>query len=289
MNREALFSSMKTNTREFVNEQYKDSSKLETRINIHELYSTNQQDWHDWVFRHFAFPANARVVEFGCGSGALWQKNIAKLDESLQVLITDYSAGMLAKAKRSIGDHPSFSFRAMDIQQIEMENNSVDVAIANHMLYHVPNIKQALSEIGRILKPTGMFYASTNGLAHLKEIYEYAAGFDASLPFSKPSNARHFGLETGVEQLNEYFDEVRLIRFDCHLEIPHAEALADFIFSIGSSLKQELLERQLLDTFMQYLDDKKDGRGLIKVTKDAGLFICQNPKKIKSGRQQQAK
>jgi len=269
---------MKTNSNEFLSEQYKDSSKLETRINIHERYSTNKQDWHEWVFQNISFPGDGSVVEFGCGTGALWKKNLLNLESSIRVLLTDHSDGMLAQAKQALEHHPSFSFKTMDIQRIPIESSSADVAIANHMLYHVPDISQALSEIQRVLKPAGTFYASTNGFVHLKEVYEYAAGFDSSLPYIKPLNAQYFGLETGVSQLNEHFDEVHLIRFDSHLEIPAAEELADFIFSISPSFKAALMEKGALVDFTKYLNSKKDSRGFIPVTKDAGLFVCKVPK-----------
>lgn len=269
---------MQTNSNEFVSQQYKDSSKLKTRINIHELYSTNPQDWHKWVFSKISLPSDANVVEFGCGSGALWQKNLSEVVDSIHVLVTDNSEGMLAEAKQSLGNHSSFSFKTMDIQGHDLESNFFDVAIANHMLYHVPNISQALLGIQRILKPSGIFYASTNGTDHLKEIYKYVRDFDADIPYIKPLNSQYFGLETGLSQLEDYFDEVNLVRFDSHLEIPHAHELADFIFSISPSTKDVLVQNGLSEAFIQHLESKKDSRGVITVTKDTGLFICKGPK-----------
>ncbi|MFC3770117.1 hypothetical protein ACFOSW_15580 [Paenibacillus sp. GCM10012303] len=62
------------------------------------------------------------------------------------------------------------------------------------------------------------------------------------------------------------------------MEIPVAKELADFIFSISPSFKAALMEKGALVEFTQYLNSKKDRRGFIPVTKDAGLFVCKVPK-----------
>jgi hypothetical protein len=38
------------------------------------------------------------------------------------------------------------------------------------------------------------------------------------------------------------------------------------------------MEKGALVEFTQYLNSKKDRRGFIPVTKDAGLFVCKVPK-----------
>ena len=42
-------------------------------------------------------------------------------------------------------------------------NNTFEIVIANSMLYHVPEIDKALSEVRRVLKKDGVFYAATSG------------------------------------------------------------------------------------------------------------------------------
>lgn len=43
----------------------------------------------------------------------------------------------------------------MDIQAMELPDASVDLLIANHVLEHVDDDRQALAEIGRVLRPSG--------------------------------------------------------------------------------------------------------------------------------------
>lgn len=53
--------------------------------------------------------------------------------------------------------------RKIDITDIPFEDGSFDFAIANHMLYHVPDLDKAIGEVHRVLKPDGVFYATTTG------------------------------------------------------------------------------------------------------------------------------
>ena len=48
-----------------------------------------------------------------------------------------------------------FTFGKIDAQSIPYEKDSFDAVIANHMLYHVPDLARTLSEIRRVLRPEG--------------------------------------------------------------------------------------------------------------------------------------
>jgi 16S rRNA G1207 methylase RsmC len=66
---------MPINSKEFLEKQYGISNNLDIRSRLHELYSTNKEDWHKWLFKNFQINNDAKIVEFGCGSGVLWAKN----------------------------------------------------------------------------------------------------------------------------------------------------------------------------------------------------------------------
>ncbi|KAA0560118.1 methyltransferase domain-containing protein [Bacillus sp. CH30_1T] len=153
-------------------EQYSNSTNLSSRIRIHENYSINAQDWHSWLLEQMKLNPNTRILELGCGDGSFWFKNKDDIPKGLKVTLSDNFAGMLWHTKEKLDDFFDFRYEQINAEEITFEENSFDVVIANHMLYHVPDRKQALKEVRRVLKKGGVFYCSTIGNSHLIEFGE---------------------------------------------------------------------------------------------------------------------
>ena len=80
------------------------------------------------------------------------------------MVLSDFSPGMLREAQNEIGGvHPRMDFMQIDAQSIPFKDRTFDVIIANQMLYHVPDMERALSEIHRVLRSPGILYAATGG------------------------------------------------------------------------------------------------------------------------------
>lgn len=265
---------MVLDTKELVLNQYNSSRNLDARIKIHEIYSTNQQDWHHWLFEQKQWKENARIIEFGCGSGAFWKKNSHRISNHWNITLTDISEGMLMDAKTNLLNSLQASYEVMDVQAIPFENESFDTAFAHHMLYHVPDRKKALSEIHRILQPGGKLYASTNGKLHLIEMGELVLEYDSTLTWTSSFLHKQFGLENGEKQLSEHFSNVELKRFNSSLKVTDTKPLVDYILSTMDGLKEEL-KGERLQEFYSFLESKKEKRGFIFITKDSGLFIAE--------------
>ena len=153
-------------------DQYKDSSNLDARVVIHQRFSTNPYGWMNWVFDHLlVLPADAKILELGCGSGYLWKENAARIPAAWDITHSDLSVGMIDSAWRNlVVTERSYKFKEIDAQEIPFEDRTFDLVIANHMLYHVPDRPKALTEIRRVLKDDGKLMAATVGETHLKEM-----------------------------------------------------------------------------------------------------------------------
>ena len=117
-------------------------------------------------------PEYSNVLELGCGNGLLWMNNEESINETLSITLSDFSEGMLQSARQNI-NNKNIKYQVIDIQDIPYENESFDIIISRHMLYHVPDIDKALSEVKRVLKPGGKFYVSTNGGRNICENWEF--------------------------------------------------------------------------------------------------------------------
>lgn len=254
-------------------DQYKNSSNLDIRIKIHDLYSTNKKDWFSWLFEQYEIQQNSRILELGCGNGTFWVKNEDRISRDWDLTLSDFSSGMLEDAQNNLKNIPNIQYEHINIQNIPYENDSFDVIIANYMLYHVPDRKQALQEVCRVLKPGGVFYTSTIGKDHLTEFGALLREFDSTLDYSSAStNAKEFGLENGEAQLAPYFPSVKLKKFPGGLRITEVQAIVDYLLSTNTNLKSILVGEKIKE-FNHFLEVKKQKNGgFINITKSTGLF-----------------
>jgi ubiquinone/menaquinone biosynthesis C-methylase UbiE len=253
--------------------QYRDASNLNARIRLHVEFSTNKYGWFRWVFDQYELPARARVLELGCGPGDLWLENINRIPKGWQITLSDFSPGMLAQSQEKLSILADMiKFKQIDAQSIPYEDDQFDIVIANHFLYHVPDRSKALSEIRRVLKPGGRFYATTIGVNHMKELPELVARFDPENGSFLKSDEIPFNMENGEAQIRKYFSEVEERRYQDELRIRDVDVLVDYIFS-GMRLGLNASQRDDLTAFIHR--EMAANGGLINIHKDSGMFIAQ--------------
>ncbi len=251
------------NDRTQVKEQYKTSANLNTRISIHAKYSVNKQGFGSWIFHQYRLRENARILELGCGNGSMWIDHA--IPDGTELILTDFSEGMLDSARANVGGREGISFRQVDIQQIPYADESFDAVIANMMLYHVPDLAKALSEVRRVLKPGGRFYCATSGT---NGITEYVQGLLKDYGV-RQGIGLSFTLQNGGDILKEYFSEVELRRYEDHLEVTETGDLVDYILSLEGMADFRAVTPEEL---YRVLDAQKEN-GVIRVPKDYGMFV----------------
>lgn len=261
---------------EKLSDQYQDATNLTARIKLHDLYSTNKNDWFLWLFDQYEIEKGSSLLELGCGDGTFWAKNETRIPLHWNVTLSDFSSGMVADAKKNLMNIPQIQFEQINIENIPYPESSFDIVIAHFMLYHVPDRNQALQEIRRVLKPGGKLYAATIGETHLEEFGELVSEFNSNLVYSSASeHAKKFGLENGAEQLAPYFSSVELKQFPDSLKIPSVQPIIDYLLSTHTDLKNQLTGARL-EEFKVFLEKmKKDNNDFISITKSSGLFVAQ--------------
>jgi len=158
-------------------------------------------------------PKNGRILELGCGNGILWRTNAQSINENWDITLSDFSEGMLESAKQN-NHSDKFKYELIDVQDIPNADETFDVIIARHMLYHVPDIDKAICEVRRILKPDRKFYVSTNGIEHMQELETLVTSYDANIDINLKKFAVRFGLENGGDILKKYFGNVSMEEFN---------------------------------------------------------------------------
>jgi SAM-dependent methyltransferase len=271
-----LFVPMSTHPHQPIHGQYLDSKNLTARIRMHQLFSTNPHGWMRWVYDQMTYPADACVLELGCGNGELWRTNAGRIPGDATIVLTDSSEGMLQETKKTLRQLSDMvHFAAVDARSVPFKDRSFDVVIANHMLYHVDSPADAIRVIWRVLRPDGVVYATTNGVDHLKEIPELLNEFDALIECPLSATAQRFCLVNGADQFSGAFPEVTVVPYQDSLRVTEAEPVIDYLLSLrGVGNVVERLSGDKTRQLGEFLTGRIVRHGPITVTKDSGMLIA---------------
>jgi len=173
------------------------------------------------------------VLDLGSGAGNDCFVARAEVGESGKVIGVDFTPAMVDKARENAAKRgfKNVEFREGDIEDLPVENNSVDVVISNCVLNLLPAKDRIFHEIYRVLKPGGHFCISDivlqgelpPELSHAVEMYvgcvagaipqeEYIAGISKA-KFQKIEIVNRKNVDISDEILSEYLNKDSLHAF----------------------------------------------------------------------------
>ena len=251
--------------------QYADGKNLSVRSQFHAKYSTNQRGFAPWLWEQYRFCAGDSILELGCGNGWQWDGRIERLPQGCKLVLSDFSQGMVDAAREKLSPASAkIEFRRIDIQAIPCEDESFDAVIANHMLYHVPDLDAAFSEVRRALRPGGRFYAATNGNGGMS-LFLHEALKKLDPKTEAFSQTFSFSLQNGEALLGRYFSSVERADYEDSLAVTET---GDLIEWIDSSMSISGYTGAYSDALYDYFEAIRARDGAICIPKEVGLFIC---------------
>lgn len=258
-------------------QQYRTGANTSVRIRLHRDYGQNTEGWFHWLYRLLDIQEGMRILELGAGNGELWKENLHHLPETGEILLSDISAGMLQDAREKLEAREekeglNIYGKVFDCHQIPLPDASFDRVTANHVLFYLRDLDQALSEVRRVLVPGGRFVCSTYGSRHMREISDLAAGFDERISLSEVPLSEVFGLENGERILRRHFQRVELNRYQDELVVTQAQPIIDYILSCHGNQREYIQGRY--EEFKEYIQKKLEKNKKFCITKDAGAFCC---------------
>jgi ubiquinone/menaquinone biosynthesis C-methylase UbiE len=193
---------------EDVARQYATLDPLQIRMRTHELYEERRVDLDALCLDALALAGDEAILDAGCGPGRFLGQ-LAEGGHRGRLVGLDQSETMVAEVAKLAAVHPRLEPYRGDVQALPFPDGSFDRAIARHMLYHVPDIPVALSELRRVLRPNGLLLVTTNSGRSLPRILELIedmlAAFD--LPGWERPDAR-FSIENAAAFLESAGFEV---------------------------------------------------------------------------------
>lgn len=251
--------------------QYADDRNLRARQRLWEGQNPNF-DLTAWVLDIAGAERDRRVLDVGCGNGAYLRALRARGVDAVGV---DLSIGMLDAAR---GDQPLVN---ADAARLPVRDATIDVVLAPHMLYHVPDRPAAIRELRRVLRPGGVMVAATNGADHTRSVKELVEavvrptlpGWEMRTNFSSA-----FSLENGADQLAVAFDDVTCVRPEgvAPVVVRDADVIADYVASVADHYEPEVDRpwREVVDDVRSAVQRTIDAQGAFLVRGDPGAFVC---------------
>jgi len=207
-----------------------------------------------------------KVLELGCGTGDMWKNRTDLIKLCSQLVLSDFSEGMLSAAKNNIGEWDNVDYKVIDIQEIPFENETFNAVIANMMLYHVPDIDKGLAEVRRVLKKGGLFYCATYG-EH--GIVEYLSKILSAYGVEDNVN-KNFTLQNGREILSKTFSSVEKREYIDSLAVTNVDDMVEYIYSLSSMTSLNSVPKQVIKEVLI----SNTTNGVLNVPKEYGMFIA---------------
>jgi SAM-dependent methyltransferase len=182
---------------------------------------------HTTVLDHSAMTGTETIVDIGCGNGT-YLAELRRRRHTGPIVGLDLSAAM-ARQSRS---HAATAIA--DAQALPLRDDSVDIALSLHMLYHVPDLSRAVSELRRVLRPGGTAMVTTNGPGHTiqaKQLLATAAHRVAGVQVDLDWDTRRFNPAAAANLLRIFFDDVDMYELGDTLPVGDPTIITNYIAS----------------------------------------------------------
>lgn len=259
---------------------YASEDGLVTRQRIHDQYSFPPINFIEWVLSRTAWRGDEQVLDLGAGQGAYFEQVRMRIPQG-ELIAGDLSMGMA----RSAAAHPASGYVLnMDAERLPFPKHTFDAVLANHMLFHVPNLERALSEIHRVLKPSGVLLASTNSLINMPELENLykrvfgLLGVRARTDTLTAEPETHFYLEDAPRLAARHFFAVARHDLPSTLVFSSAKPIVDYVNSTRALREPTLPRGVIWKDFINVLADQVQRAinhyGEVIITKLSGVIVA---------------
>jgi ubiquinone/menaquinone biosynthesis C-methylase UbiE len=262
----------------YLEEQYGTEDRLRIRIEAHARYSERTDNFYEWVVERLQPQPGAIVVDVGCGVGSIHPFVCARGVRA--ILGVDASLAMVEASQRQANqlNLPVVTVRA-DAQDLPLPDNTYDCAMANHVLFHVPDQRAALREIRRVLRSGGRAVMTAAAPVHRSRLHAIHAQACAQLGYTPTQSVmRRFNLDH-LDLVREVFPSAeRHVREDAFL-FPTSEAAlryyaSGFIDALDNPPSDRSHRHKLRELVGERIDEIIRTEGVFRDPKDSGCFLA---------------
>ncbi|WP_342670460.1 class I SAM-dependent methyltransferase [Haloglycomyces albus] len=171
-----------------------------------------------------------RILDIGCGKGDITKRLRIEFPEA-EVIGLDVSEGIMDDLEPPVV--------VGDAQHLPWDNDSFDVVLAMHMIYHIENINQGLAEMVRVLAPGGVLITSTNAADDKQELDDLwkSATYTVLNMVDPPGRIKlsgRFELDSAAEALEKHLAHVEVTELNGIIEVDGSAPVIDHFGSYKS-------------------------------------------------------
>ena len=257
---------------------YATDRNLRIQEETHARFLAPRVDMVSWTLGVINWQGNEVVLDIGAGRGSHYSR-LKRDQPQVQYYALDLSPQLLQC-------HPGESgqLTRADALQLPYADASFDVVMANHMLYHLPDIDAALREMKRVLKPDGRMLAATDSQFSLPELQVLLRRAIVLLSRHTP-NAEPpalpcdpFALENGTRILSRHFYSVVRHDLPAALHFNNVEPALDYVDSMRdlreSGLPSDVRWDDMMLIMRQQMTQLRQLMGKLELTVVAGALLA---------------
>ena len=141
-------------------------------------------------------PAQARVLDAGCGTGLLTLALLKVLDQPLRITAVDLSSSSIETARRAVAENSgrtqSVRFAQANVLRLPFADDSFDLIMTSGVLEYVP-LGEGFTELARVMAPGGYMIHLPVRPSPVSKLLEVMFRFKAHPPREIAENtSRHF-------------------------------------------------------------------------------------------------
>jgi len=172
------------------------------------------------------------VLDLGSGAGLDCFLAARSVGEKGKVIGVDMTPEMIEKARQNAkkGDYANVEFRLGEIENLPIDDNSVDIVISNCVINLAPDKRGVFAETYRVLKPGGRIIISD--LVLLKSLPEPVKG----------SMSAYVGCISGAMMKDSYIEAIEAAGFKEVKVLEETPFSVDYIANDPSISKEDLKE-----------------------------------------------
>ncbi|MDR9854227.1 class I SAM-dependent methyltransferase [Paenibacillus sp. VCA1] len=264
---------------------YGTEQNLKAKYEVLETYGLRKETFEEWLIGKLKLTGSELVLDVGAGNGRFSLPVGRMLKGSGGFLAAcDLAEGVMipSRVQAEKESLPILHMQA-DAENLPFLSEQFDLVMANHMLYHLPNLNRGLAEMGRVLKQSGRLLATTNSEKGMPELFGlHLNTMDRlGIPFGVKEELIAFSLENGEQTLSKHFKQVESWTYEAGFMVKEPEPVFQYYAATQlyqGPMNDDNLSKEVRDAiapcFIQLTEELiREKGGELVISKPVGAFV----------------